>query len=291
MKKNIVYLGKRFFEILTKISPKLSCITLFFMRTKKIPNLKNPKTFNEKTTYLKLNNYNNNDLVVKCSSKYEVREYVLKKGYGNILNELYGVYDNFDEIDFTKLPLKFALKCTHGCAYNIICKDKNSLDLNESNKKVNSWMKEKYGYATTELHYAKIKPQIIIEKYLCDEKGKMPMDYKIYCFNGKAEIILVCSEREEGLKLNYFDKNWNVKDYCKEKWRGKKEIEKPNNLDEMLKIAEDLSKDFPFVRVDLYNENGRIIFGELTFTPACCCAPYYNDKGDVELGKMLDIKK
>ena len=166
MKKSIIYMSKRFFELLTKISPLLSCKLLYFIRTKKIPNLKKPITFNEKTTYLKLNNYSKNDLVVKCADKYEVRKYVEDKGYSKLLNELYGVYDNFDEIDFEKLPNKFALKCTHGCAYNIICSDKSKFNKEEARKKVNKWMKEKYGYATTELHYTKIKPKIIIEKYL-----------------------------------------------------------------------------------------------------------------------------
>ena len=289
MKSKITFLGKRFFEIITKISPKFSCKLLYFIRTKEIPNLKNPKNFNEKTTWLKLYEYSNNPLVIKCADKYDVREYVEDKGHKEILNELYGVYDNFDDINFDKLPNKFALKCTHGCAYNIICCYKSKFNKKEARKKVNKWMNEKYGYATTELHYTKIKPKIIIEKYLCDDNSKMPLDYKFYCFNGKVKCILVCSERDTNLKLSYYDLNWNRIDYEKESWSSNVDIKKPKKLEEMIKISEHLSKDFPYVRVDLYNDNGNIIFGELTFTPACCCAPYYNKKGNEELGEMLVI--
>lgn len=291
MKKKIIYLGKRIMELLGKISPVFSIKTLFFIRTKKIPNLKNPKTFNEKTTVLKLNKYNNNELVTKCADKYEVRNYINEQNCGEILNKIYGVYENFDDIDFEKLPEHFALKCTHGCAYNIICSDKSKLDIEKSRKKVNKWMNEKYGYATVELHYTKIKPRIIIEKYLCDYNGKMPLDYKFYCFNGKVECVLVCSEREDKLKLSYYDTKWNRLNYEKSSWSSNQNIKKPKNLNEMIRYAEKLSKHFPFVRVDLYNDNGKIIFGELTFTPACCCAPYYSKYGDKELGKKLIVTK
>ena len=144
-------IGKKIFEILTKISPKFSAIILYIYRTKEIPNLKNPKNFNEKTTLLKLS-YSDNELVSKCSDKYAVREYVKEKGLGNLLNDLYYVYDKVEDIDFDKLPNQFALKCTHGCAYNVICDNKETLDIEETKKKLNGFLKEKYGLATQELH-------------------------------------------------------------------------------------------------------------------------------------------
>lgn len=290
MKKKIIYIGKRIFEIITTISPVLSAKILFLFRTHKWPNLKNPKTFNEKTTWLKINDYAKNELAILCSDKYNVRDYVKEKGCSEILNDLYGVYETFDSIDFNKIPNQFALKCTHGCAYNIICDDKEKFNINEAEDKVNNWMKEKYGLATTELHYTKIYPKIIIEKYLCDSNGKMPIDYKFYCINGKVNCILVCSEREDKLKLSYYNNNWERLNYEKAEWSSSVEIEKPKKLDKMIEYAEKLSGDFPFVRVDFYNDNGKIIFGELTFTPACCCAPYYNNYGNEELGKMLELK-
>ena len=286
-------MGKKFFEIISKINPKLSCRLLFFIRTHKSLNLRNPKSFNEKTTWLKMYKYKDNDLVIMCSDKYEVRKYIEKKGQNSILNELYGVYDNFDEIKFDELPDKFVIKCTHGCAYNIICDNKSNFDISSARRKINKWLKEKYGYATTELHYTRIKPRIIIEKYLCDNKGNMPVDYKFYCFNGKVECVLVCSEREKKLRLSYYDLNWKRINYETEKWSSKVNVKKPKNMGEMINIAQILSKEFPFVRVDLYNDNGCIIFGELTFTPACCCAPYYTKEADKILGNQLktNIKK
>ncbi len=286
MKKKI---GKKFFELLTKLSPHFSAIILYIYRTKEIPNLKKPKTFNEKTTNLKLS-YKDNLFISKCADKYEVREYVKNKGLGNILNELYFVSDNVEKINFEELPDKFALKCTHGCAYNIICNNKSELDINNAKEKLQRWLKEKYGLATQELHYLNIRPRIICEKNLCNENGKIPMDYKFYCIDGKAIGILVCSERNiktHAVKLNFYDLNWKELPYIKEKDRGQSMIEKPKKLDEMIKYAEKLSEDFKFVRVDFYNDNGNIIFGELTFTPACCCAPYYSKQGNIELGNLI----
>ena len=145
------------------------------------------------------------------------------------------------------------------------------------------------GLKFSELHYTKIKPRIIIEKYLCDENDKMPLDYKFYCMNGEIECILVCSERDEKLKLSYYNQKWERLNYEKKEWSSKKNIEKPKKLKEMIEISKKLSKEFPFVRVDLYCNSEQIIFGELTFTPACCCAPYYNEFSNIELGKKLKI--
>ncbi len=275
---------------LNKISNnRLGSTILYVIRTKQIPHYKNPRNFNDKTMNLKFS-YKDNSIIINCTDKLKVREYVKEKGCKEILNDLYGVYDSPEEIDFEKLPNKFVLKCTHGCAYNIICFDKDKLNIEEVKSKLNRWLKEKYGYATGELHYTKIKPRIICEKYLCSDNKKMLIDYKIYCFNGKAKCILVCSEREKKLKLSYYDINWNRIHYEKSKWSSKNDIKRPENLESMILYAEKLSKDFKFVRVDLYNQKGKIIFGELTFTPACCCAPYYNKFGNKELGKNLNIK-
>ena len=126
-----------------------------------------------------------------------------------------------------------------------------------------------------EYHYKYIKPCIICEEYLKDKNYYMPIDYKIYCFNGKADCILVCTEREKNLRLDYYDLNWNYLNYSKKEYRNNTKLEKPKNLQEMIKIAEKLAGDNIFVRVDLYNINGKIYFGELTFTP-CAGTVYYN---------------
>lgn len=280
-------IGKNIFACLNKISNnKLGTTILYIIRTHQIPHYKNPRNFNDKTMNMKFS-YKHDNLVIKCTDKYKVREYVQDKNCEEILNELYGVYNNPNEINFEDLPDKFVLKCTHGCAYNIICKDKEKLDIEETKKRLRKWMKEKYGWATGELHYTKIEPRIICEKYIQTKNDVLPMDYKFYCFNGVCKGILVCSEREESLKLNFFDTNWNELQYIKDYERGNKKIKKPDNLEKMIKYAEKLSKDFKFVRVDLYENDENIIFGELTFTPACCCAPYYSNLGNKELSKNI----
>lgn len=280
-------IGKIVLSYLNKISNnKLGSTILYIIRVHKIPHYKRPRNFNDKTMNLKFS-YKNNGLVVECTDKYKVREYIKQKSCEEILNKLYGVYKNPEEINFDELPNKFVLKCTHGCGYNIICKNKEELSQKEVKQQLKKWMKEKYGWATGELHYTKIKPKIICEKYLCDKNGKMPLDYKIYCFKGKAVCILVCSEREKKLRLSYYDLKWNRLNYEKKNWSSKTNIKKPKNLEQMIAYAEILSEQFEFVRVDLYNDDGKIIFGELTFTPACCCAPYYSKEGNEKLGKNI----
>lgn len=279
---------KNALSLICKISPKLCHTILYIYRTKQIPHYKNPKNFNDITSIVKLNNYNNNDLVYRCTDKYEVRQYILNLNLKEIINDIYGVYEKYEDINFDILPEKFVIKCTHGCGYNIIINDKTKMDKKEIENKLKKWMNEKYGYATAELHYTRIKPRIIIEKYLCDENDKMPLDYKIYCFNGKAKCILVCSERDEKLRLSYYDMNWNRLNYEKKSWSSNKSIKKPKNLKKMIEYAEKLSGNFPFVRVDFYNDNGKIIFGELTFTPACCCAPYYSHEGNTKLKEYFN---
>ena len=255
-------------------------------------NLENPKTFNEKLQWLKL--YYNDPLMTKCADKYLVREYVSEKGYSKILNELYGAYDKFSDIDISKLPNKFVIKCTHGCAYNVICRDKKKFNYEETQKKVNSWMNEKYGYVSTELHYLNIKPRIIVEKYISDMDSLFPTDYKFYCFDGYVDSVLVCVDRQIGQpKFYFFDENWKLKRYNK---RGKEAPEdfalpKPQNLDKMFEIAHVLSKGIPFVRVDLYNVRGKIYFGELTFFPASGFDSNRLPEADMYFGRLIKLPK
>lgn len=274
---------------ITKRSPEAGAKILYTIKTKSFPHLKNPRNFNDKLTYLKLNYYNNDERIPGLVDKYEVRDYIEKIGCEELLNKLYGVYDSPDEIDFDKLPEKFVLKCTHGCGFNIICNDKQNLNIKKTNERLNKWLRETYGYATQELQYLKIKPRIIAEKNLCDEKGLMPKDYKFFCFDGEPKCIQVISDRDSTYKSNFYDLSWKELDYVKGKRVSHTKQEKPENLEEMLIYAKKLSKGFKFVRVDLYNQNNKIIFGELTFTPYCGHSPYYNKKGNTELGEMLKI--
>lgn len=277
--------NERYFRYLYKISPVYASKYLYFVCTGKKLNLKNPQNFNEKLQWLKL--YWQNPLIVKCADKYGIYEYVKSCGNEEILNELYGVYESTSEINWDKLPNKFALKCTHGCGYNVIANNKNELNQKEVFNKINKWLGESYGYRAAEIHYDKIEPRIIVERYIETDAGLMPNDYKIYCFNGKAKLALVCSDRGTKLKLNFVDLDWNRLDIGIPSFSSPEMPSKPSCFDQMIKYAENLSKPFPFVRVDFYDYNGKPILGEMTFTPAGCMATYYNDKGLKQLGDML----
>lgn len=286
LKERIAKIGM---YVLSHISATLSSKVLYRILTHKKLNLKNPILFNEKLMKLKIDDYNNNELVIKCTDKYKVREYIEECGTGEILNEIYGVYENANDIEWEKLPNKFVLKCNHGCGYNIICIDKEKIDKKAIIKQLNKWLRKKFGYETSELHYPKIKPVIICEKYIETDSGMFPNDYKIYCFDGQPKVILTCTEREENLRLNFLDLNWNEIDIGTKEDRADKVPEKPSCLDEMIKYAKVLSKPFKYVRVDFYDFNGKPLFGELTFTPARCAAWYYSDEGNRKLGDMLNL--
>ena len=277
------------YTLLCKLSPKLASKRIYNKTHSKKINLKNPQLFNEKLVYLKLKNIKN-PLIIKCTDKYLVREYIEEQGYKEILNDLIGVYDKAEEIEWEKLPNKFALKCNHGCGYNIICTDKNKLDIEECKIQLTKWMNTKYGYETIEPHYTYIKPKIICEKFLDMGNDKLPTDYKIYCFNGKPEVILVMNDRGKDIKKEFYDLKWNLIHLRDNEKTPKKLTEKPKNLNEMLECAKKLSEPFEFVRVDFYNIKDKIIFGELTFTPAGCNAQY-TEEADKYLGELLDINK
>lgn len=279
---------KKIVSICTHISPKLGSKVIYFLKFKKRLNLNNPVEFNEKLMYLKLNNYNYNKLVWQCADKYLMREYCINKGI-SISNfpKLIKVYNNVDEIDFEKLPKKFALKCSHGMGFNIICEDKNKLNQNKVKKKLRKWQKTKFGYESAEVHYTHILPKIICEEFIENNIGEYPIDYKVYCFNGKPDIILVCVDRKEHYKTAFYDLNWNRLHYRDNE--TSKEIDKPNTLNEMLHIASIVSADFPFVRVDFYEHNGKAILGEMTFTPAACLGEYKTEVSK-ELGKKIDLR-
>lgn len=273
--------------IIYNISPAFSSKMLFRISTGKKLNLKEPKTFNEKLMWLKL--YDNNELVVKCADKYEVREYVEALGYKSLLPKLYGSYEQVEDIEWSKFPKKFAIKCTHGCGFNIICDDKSKLNINEANKKLKKWLKTRYVFEALESQYDKMIPRIICEEYIETKDGLLPNDYKIYCFNGKPKLTLVCTERAKEVKMKFMDLNWNEMDIGNPDFLSEQHPNKPECYDEMLSIAKRLSQPFPFVRVDFYDLNGKPILGEMTFTPAACAARYYSNEGLKILGDMLYI--
>lgn len=252
---------------------------------KKILNLKNPKYIGEKIQWIKLNG--DIERFGKYVDKYEVRKFIDKMLGDGYFPRLLGVYNNATDIEFDKLPEKFVIKMTNGTGGNIICKNKKELDIEETIKKLSKWQKEKFYKYTKENQYKNVKSRIICEEYLEDETGSLT-DYKLHCFNGEVKMIEIHRDRYTDHKENYYDINWN--DYgviCKAK-KGP-DMKRPKNLEDMIKVAEILSKDFTYVRVDLYSVKQKIYFGELTFTPANGTDPFYPLEKDIELGSFIDL--
>lgn len=252
-------------------------------------NLKEPKTLNEKLQLYKLNYCPNNPLIIKCSDKYQVREYIEKKGYKGLLSKLIGVWTDAREIDWDKLPDKFVLKCTHGCAYNIVCKDKSKLNKEKTIKKLNKWLKEDFSKFNVELHYGKIKPRrIICEEFL----GDRIVDYKFFCFNGIPEFFYVSEDliHDRQAKMGFFNMDGSKIDLIRDDYEDIGNINIPDSLDDMIETAKKLSADFPFVRVDFFVLKNNFKFAELTFTPSAAMMPINPKKYDYEWGKLFVLK-
>lgn len=287
--KSYKYLYKKKVCFFNTIAPVYQTKKTYKHAMKKKLNLKNPQTINEKIQYLKLNNYYKNDLVSLCADKYGIRGYLNKKGMDEILPELYGVYDSANDIEWGKLPTKYVLKCNHGCGYNILCANSKSLDKNKTIQKLNGWLREDYWKYFGEFHYSLIKKKIIVEEYLGDDIAT----YKFYCFNGIPKLLYISYNGEDGEKdkyVTYYDLNLNILPYRlfpHDRKEGK--ISKPDNYGKMVECAEKLSAEFPFVRVDLYDVNGRIYISELTFLPTGGYMHLEPEGTDLEWGNWLKL--
>lgn len=242
----------------------------YYLSFNKKLNLSNPQTFNEKLQWLKLND--RKDIYSTMVDKYEVKKYV-----SDIIGEEYviptlGVYNNFDEIDFDKLPNQFVIKCNHDSGGLVIVKDKSKLDLKAAKKKINKSLKTNYYYIGREWPYKNVKPRIIVEDYMEDKKVGELRDYKIYSFSGKCDYVMLCFDRfKDKTKFIYFDRNWNIKkEFSNDgiKYGDSIKVEKPKNLDKMFEFASMFSKNIPFLRVDFYEVDGKLYFGEFTFFPS-----------------------
>jgi hypothetical protein len=257
-------------------------------------NLKNPVRFTEKIQWYKLNY--RNTLMPICVDKYKVREYIKSKDLESILNELYGVYDEPEEINFDILPDRFVIKTTDGTGgENIfICKDKATLNIPGLIKMLKQWKNKKDINVGREWAYTQIKEsKYIIEKYLENEDNPEAgiVDYKIFCFDGEPYYIVVDINRYIGHRRNFYDLNWNNLNIESDCPIFDRKFPCPDNFLKMLKIASILSGNFPFVRVDLYNIDGKIVFGELTFYPWSGYVQWHPDAFDFELGACLEISE
>lgn len=286
MKKLIIDIYRKLCFFLSLINMDMAKKFDARVRCKCRLNLKNPTTLADKVSWLEL--HHSMPLKVKCTDKWEVRDYVRSKGLEDILVPVYGeVHDSIDSLNLDTLPEKFAIKATHGCEMNYICSDKSSVDVKALKKEISGWLKTTFGKWSIEPHYFTIPHRYYIEKYLGDPNEIK--DYKFHMYNGKLGFCLVCGTRGTGLTLSILDSEWNRIDAIIPKFVYKGEVPKPALYDQMIGIAKTLSADFHFVRVDLYEIDGHIYFGELTFSPANCCFPRYKQKFREAEGPKLDI--
>ena len=288
--KKIISSQKMRFAILRmlKFVPDKAMIKLQYrIKLKRKLNLKDPKRYTEKIQWYKL--YYRNPVMIECLDKYGVRKYIEKKGLGNILNQLYQVVDRPEEINFDQLPDKFVIKTTNGSGTNILVKDKKTLNIAETKKKLNDFLNMAEASAGREWAYGGSSKKIIVEELLEDNsnKDKGISDYKFLCFNGKPVYVVYDKDRFSDHKRNFYDVNWNYVKVDSDCPCFEDSVKKPENYEKMVEIASVLSRDFPAVRVDLYNIEGKIYFGELTFYPWSGYVQYTPDSFDFELGKYF----
>ena len=268
----------------------------YWLQTGRTLHLKNPQRFTEKLQVYKMK-YRNPEML-RCTDKYEVRSYVEEKGLGDCLIPLIGVYKKVDEIDFTTLPNQFVAKTTDGGGGNqvLICRDKRELSEAEFRNRLLGWMKmPKKKQVGREWAYENHFPRrIIIEELIGNNTVKDLPDYKFFCFNGRCEMLYVMADRKLGgdVSLGVFTRDFQKLNVCRSDERPMtSEIHKPDGFEKMIEYAERLSKPFPQVRVDLYNVEGNIWFGELTFYDGSGYFSYIPDSFDFELGKNFDFPK
>lgn len=260
-------------------------------------NLRRPENINHQLMRLSLEAYKDpiqHQLRVQCADKYLVREYIKSKGLEDILIPCYGVFDSFDQIDFDKLPNQFVIQSNFGCGHIWICRDKQTEDIAKWHKQFDEWMAIKdFGWQTGEWQYNEIPHKLVITKYL-DSLGAISVnDYKFHCMHGQVYGCFAAYDRvpnvEHGVQFDHYDIDWNLTDGILSSYHPKRrEIPKPKCYDRMLEVSRILSKGFPYCRVDLYEIEGKVLFGELTFTPQGNVMSYYHDEYLVD---MLDFYK
>ena len=262
----------------------------FYQRFGKWPNLKNPQTFSEKLQWLKL--HDRNPLYTTLVDKYAVKKWVADKIGEEYIIPTLGVWNSFDEIDFNTLPNQFVLKTTHDSGGVVICRDKKILDINAARMKLEKSLKKNYYYEGREWPYKNVKHCILAEKYMLDNKTNELRDYKFFCFNGCVDNVMVCVDRSIGEpKFYFFNEKWELLRLNK---RGKASpadftLDRPSLINKMFELAGVLSQDIPFVRVDLYNCNEKIYFGEMTFYPQSGFDSNLLPETDRYLGKLINL--
>lgn len=275
--------------LLNHLSDELYLKIAFRLSMNKKLNLNNPKTFNEKIQWLKL--YDRKDEYITLVDKYRVREYIKKVIGEKYLIPMLGVWNNADEIDFEKLPEKFVLKCNHDSGSVIICENKNQLDIKKVKEKLNKSLRKNGYYFGREWPYKNVEPCIICEKYMIDDKEGELKDYKFFCFSGQVYCFKIDFDRFVKHRANYYSREKELlyfgEKVCPPDFNVKLNL--PTKIDEMISLAEKLSTDYTFVRVDFYEVNEQVYFGELTFYPASGFGLFVSETWDEKLGNLIKI--
>ena len=257
------------------------------------PNLNNPKSYCEKIQWLKLNRHAHDAEVIRNADKYRVREYVAEQGYADNLVAFYGVYDTPEEINWEELPERLVFKVNNASGSDHIwfVEDKNQFPIEQFIQQARERLLNKHGVRKGEFHYSKMPAKIIAEEYISE--GDDPLkDYSLYCFNGKVLFLSVEIGKFAGKGvIEYYDTKWNKHpvDFYKDDPRAANGFQPPKNLEFMLSMAETLSNDYPHVRVDLYEVNGQVYFGELTYTPEAGFIAWKPVELDFKYGEFIDL--
>jgi len=289
-------------KILALIPDRPYLKIMYYYRMHKRLNLKNPKTFNEKIQWIKL--YDRKDLYTAMVDKYEAKKYVAQKIGEEYIIPNYGVWDRVEDIDFNSLPDQFVLKCTHDSGGLVICKDKSKLDMEKLKKKIDRVLKSNYYWHGREWPYKNVKPRIIAEQFMedkCNEEtndgdagkeDKGLINYKFFCFNGEPRFLYLSQDfgNHDSMKVSFVTMDWKFAPYKRSDFESFDRLpEKPVKFDEMVQLSKVLSKDYNFLRVDLYQINNKIYFSELTFSPTSGFIPFENTEHDLEIGEMFEL--
>lgn len=272
------------------IAPSIMIRLVFRFRQGKWPNLKHPQTFNEKIQWMRLHDDSDSRKTLLVD-KYLVRDWIREKIGDQYLIPLIGVWDSVDDIGFSQLPEKFVLKANHGSGWNIIVKDKKSLNIKDTKKKLQKWLSINYGKSSLEPQYINVPPKIIAEEYIENSIGEL-LDYKIHCYGGEPQYIQCMTGRASHATLQekIYDLNWNELPFVQNYPRYAGDITKPADLPQLVGLARKLSKDFNYVRVDFYVlDDGSIKFGEMTFTPGAGVGTWNLPEYNLEFGKLIKL--
>lgn len=260
---------------------------VYWIKTGKKLNLKNPVTLCDKINWLKVNDIH--DEYTQLADKVAVRDYIKDILGEEYLFPIYGAWDHYKDIDFDSLPDQFVLKCNHDSASVTVIKDKSKMDHKKLEKFYEGRLRINAYNMGREYPYKNIKPKIVVEKYMVPDGDSDINDYKFFCFNGKPELLLIASGRTTDMRTDFFDMDFNHLDLKRIYPFSEKKIEKPEKFEEMKEIAAKLTKDMKFVRLDLYEVGGKIYFGEFTFFPAGGFWPFKPEKYEKIYGDLLKL--